>query len=362
MAKERFVYRGSQRTVESVVKKSKSGGDLYDSYLVSEAQMFKPKEGENVVRIMPPSWKDTEKYGDGWEVGIYLHYNVGPDDGSYLCLDKMKGEPCPVCDARSQSRSEEEKDALRPSFRCLAWVIDRDNEKAGPLVWSMPITLFKDINARSIDKKSNLPILIDDPEEGFDIAFNREGTDMRTKYTAVEVLRDASPLHDDERLQERWLNYITQLTLPDLLNFYSPEHIEKVLFGRADRRSTETEETVSERPARSRREAPVEETEDPSPRRGRRAEAEPETEDPRGERVSRRRALLDDPQDSEPETPRRGTRAAPKGDLDDEIPFEETEEGTERPSRRASEAAGEGSPVEQARDRLKRLKPRGRAS
>lgn len=330
MAKDRFVYRGKDRTVESVVRKSKQGGGLYDSYLKSEFNMFKPKEGENNVRIMPPTWEDTEKYGDGWEIGVYLHYSVGPDNGAYLCLDKMNGEVCPICEARRNTRDEEEQDQLKPSYRCLCWVIDRDNEKAGPSVWGMPMTLFRDINSRSVDKKSNTPILIDDPEEGYDIVFNREGTDMRTKYTAVEVLREASPIHDDERLQARWLEYVQANPLPDCLVLYDAEHIEKVLFGKVSRKdeSAEAEAPASLRSSRRGQAEPEAEVEPEQPsRRSLRAgrnEVEPEA----ASSTSRRRALLS----------------------------EDTEE--EAPSGAEETAAESDSPVAQARRSLDRLKTR----
>ena len=347
MAKTRFVYRGGDRTVESVVRKSKQAGSLYDSYLSSEVQFFKVKEGESTVRILPPTWEDTEKWGDGWEVGVYLHYNVGPDNGAYLCLDKMKGESCPVCEARRQTNDEDEADQLKPSYRTLCWVIDRDNEKAGPMVWSMPITLFKDINARSVDKKTNTPILIDDPEEGYDVVFSRAGTDKKTKYSAVEVLREPTPLHDDEKLQQRWLDYVTEHPLPDVLTFFDAEHIEKVLFGKAERKPAEEAEdetpipTTRRRLAAAQAEEVVEEDAEPTPRRANlsRRQSEPE------------------PEEVEPEpTPRVSRRSALLAEVEEEPPFEE--EAEETPRNRAGAGAGRGSVVEQARRSLERLKPR----
>jgi hypothetical protein len=312
MAKARksgFKYRGSDRTVESVARRSKQAGGAYDSYLQSSLTMYKVKEGENCVRILPPTWDDTEAWGDSWEIGIHIHYDVGPDKGAYLCLDKMRGEPCAVCDVRRDAADGDEADALRPGWRALCWVIDRDNEKAGPQVWSMPITIFREINLRSIDKKSNLPILVDHPEEGFDIIFSREGTGLRTKYSAIEIDRDPTPLHEDEDVQDRWLDYVSDHPLPDVLQFYESAHIEKVLFGRAERRSDEDEddqEDQEERRSEGRRR---------SSRRSRQAqEDEPEVDE-----------------DEEEETPRRSRRRSRKieEELDDDIPFDEASEESE---------------------------------
>ena len=362
--KSKFVYRGDKRTVESVVRKSKQAGGLYDSYLASDVQMYKSKEGEACVRILPPTWEDTEKWGDGWEIGVYIHYSVGPDNGTYLCLDKMKGEPCPVCEARRTITDQDEADQLKPGYRTLAWVIDRDNEKAGPMIWSMPITMFKEINARSIDKKTNAPILVDDPEEGYDIVFNRAGTTKtNTKYSAVEVTREPSPLHDDEKLQARWLEYITEHPLPDVLNFYDAEHIEKVLFGKTDRRKDEeevTEETET-RPSRRGRAEPVEEVveEIEAPRGSRRAgRAEPEAED-RPTRSSRSAFAAEEVEEPPfEENPRQARRRA----LLDEGEAPEEGETRTRPRTRPAEAVEEPSPVQAARRSLERLKPTGRRS
>lgn len=358
MAKARFVYKGKDRSVESVVRKSKAGGGLYDSYLSGDIPMIKIKEGEACIRILPPTWTDVEKYGDGWEIGIYLHYNVGPDNGAYLCLNKMTNEACPVCEARRDAVDGDEADKLKPSYRVLAWAVDRDNEKAGPQVWSLPVTLFKDIMARSIDKKTNTPILIDDPEEGYDIIFNRAGTDLRTKYTAVEVSREPSPLHDDQKKQDAWLEYITENPLPDILQFFEAAQIEKVLFGKAQRPARDTDdETVSERPSRSRRSAEPDPEEEPeTPRRGRRSEPEPEPEDDAPpSRSERRRALLSEETDPEPEpeTPRRGARRTE--------PEPEPEEEPETPRNRRRGAAEEPAPVARARASLERLKPQTRS-
>jgi hypothetical protein len=366
--KSKFVYHGNKRTVESVVRKSKQAGGLYDSYLASDVQMYKSKEGEACVRILPPTWEDVEKWGDGWEIGVYIHYSVGPDNGTYLCLDKMKGEPCPVCEARRTITDQDEADQLKPGYRTLAWVIDRDNEKAGPMIWSMPITMFKEINARSIDKKTNAPILVDDPEEGYDIVFNRAGTTKtNTKYSAVEVTREPSPLHDDEKLQARWLEYITEHPLPDVLNFYDAEHIEKVLFGKTDRRKDEeevTEETET-RPSRRGRAEPVEDEAEektgPAMRNAHRAtRAEPEAEDrpTRGGRHSRGGAAEETEEPPFEENPRAARRRA----LLDEGDAPEEGETRTRPRASPPEDEGEPSPVQAARRSLERLKPRGRGS
>jgi hypothetical protein len=346
MAKaSKFVYRGRERSVEEVARRSRQSSGSYDGILVGEIPRLKVKEGECTFRILPPTWKDTEKWGLGWEVGIWVHRKVGPDEGTFLCLDKMKGEPCPICEARRDG-DEEERDALKMNWRALCWAIDRDNEKAGPQIWEMPPTLFRDINARSIDKKSGDVICIDDPEEGYDILFNREGNDIKTKYTAVEVSRDATPIHESEKTQDRWLEYIQEHSLPDILNFQDSEYIEKVLTGKISKKKDgdeDEEEAAPRRSSRHRSEPEEEEESEAKLPRSRRHVAEAEEEDPTGEV-------------EEDKKPTRRSRAEP----------EETEEQADPPPRRSRRGAvaeaEEELPEESktARKGLERLRPGAR--
>lgn len=330
-----FKYRGGTRTVETITRNSQQSGGLYDSYLKQGIQMYKAKEGDCTVRILPGSWEDTEKWGAGWEISIWVHFGIGSDESSFLCLDKMLGKECPICEARHETSDEDEQSSLKPSLRALCWVIDRDNEKAGPMLWSMPNSLFREINLRSIEKKTNTPILIDHPEEGFDLMFTRTGTGLKTKYTGVEIERDSSPVHDDQKLQKRWLDYIEDNPLPEVLNYYEPAYLEKVLRGKVDRRTRdEDEDAPPTRVRRTREPEPEDEDEAPPPRSGRRSREtpedapepeaparssrrsrEPEEEEPPFDAdppktVSRRRALLDEEDEADGDTLERSTTVA----------------------------------------------------
>ena len=59
MAVKGFVYRGEDRTVEDVDRRSKMKSGLYDSVVMEGVPTFKPREGENTIRILPGTWKDT---------------------------------------------------------------------------------------------------------------------------------------------------------------------------------------------------------------------------------------------------------------------------------------------------------------
>src|SRR3569623_1541869 len=127
-----FKYSGRDRTIDDLNTQMRNSG--YDTFLKSNAKQFKPKEGEICVRIMPPTWNDIDRWGKYWSITTFLHYSVGPDNGMYLCPDKMNGNPCPVCDARLEALAAddgEEADKFRAGEAPLCYVIDRNDEKAG---------------------------------------------------------------------------------------------------------------------------------------------------------------------------------------------------------------------------------------
>lgn len=406
-----FQYGGRQRRTEDVVRRSKGGGN-YDSIFKPDYPVFKPKEGENSVRILPPSWlkfdkkgqviedEAYEKWGGHWDLRVFVHFGIGADEATYICNAKMNDEPCAPCDARRDAEDDDERKQFRWSERSVCWVIDRADEKAGPQVWGMPASLSRDIYGRSVDKKTGAMIYIDDPEEGYDIDFIREGTDVKTKYTGVDVARKASPISSNEKQQDRWLDYITEHPLPDVLNFFEPEYIEKVLLGKVDKSKNEEEEVEDDpKPARGgRRAQPAdeEEVDDPPPRRGGRAAApveEDEDDAPppkRGGGVARNRPAAEPVEDEDdappprrgsaarsrpapaeededdPPPPRRGARAKPVEE--DEIPSEDEDGPPPRSSKNGRRVVphddeddvdpdtGELTPTQQAKKQLGRLK------
>lgn len=341
-----FKYHGHKRTIEDINRYAKEGGGAYDNFLSADVTAFKGKEGDSEIRILPPTWmgddKLMDKWGKSWALSIYVHYNVG--SGSYLCRRKMNGDDdeCPICNMQSQAADEEEARQLQPSRRRLCYVIERGNEKAGPQVWAMPNSVFTDIMNDSQDKKRGTPLLIDHPDEGYDIELGREGTKLNTRWKAT-VVRDPSPIAESEKQQDRWLDYVEKHPLTDLLVFHEPDYIEKAMRGgrkndtddeedkspRARRRGDEEEaEPATKSSRRSRRDEPEEE-EDTSPRARSRSE-EPDEEEDRPVRRSRR-SKEEEPEDNSDEEETSPRRKRPLRDDDNG-------EAEEEPTRRSRKA------------------------
>lgn len=381
-SRRKFQY--AERSEEDVRRRAKQSSSKYDSIFNKNVPYYTARDGENEIRIVPwidqghPDFKALtaeDAWDNHWGISVMIHRNVGPLKGTYLCLDKMKGEPCPICEVW---KAEDAKD-LGLSDRVLAWIIDRKNEKAGPQLFNMPLQVSKDISLASDQRGGKGVLRIDSIDEGHDIFFDKEGKDIGTRYKQIEVVKDPSYLHDNEDKQNDWLDFIMDNCLPDLLNYYEADYLEKLLSGQiekddddegSERGSDRGSSRSSRRPSRdddnSEREAR------PS-RRGRGEESEPEPEE-RGSRRGRepeeggreeftRPARRGREEASEPRGSRRGrgTEAeepSSEGEGTDEAPERESEPRgrggrTERYRPKEDEPGDDGKEVEAARGRLR---------
>lgn len=145
---------------KSMDEMGKLGGEGY----------FKPKEGKNVVRILPP-WNDE---GVFFKKGI-IHYNVG--DNIVTCK-QMAGKTCPICDALKDLGTDIAKEAA-PKTKFYVNVIDRSNEAAGPQILALTPKQMK-----SLRKYLEDPDYGDftDPDEGRDIIIEKDSSGNMTQY------------------------------------------------------------------------------------------------------------------------------------------------------------------------------------
>jgi hypothetical protein len=218
-----FQYR--ERDPDATKKRAEQQGGDFDSIFSDVVKVFTPAEAPNNVRILPPTWPDAEHYG----YDIHVHYGIGADNQAYLCLDKMRAEACPICEERARAVKKGDEDYandLKPSRRVAVYLIDREKEKEGVLLWSMPWTVDRDISKVAQDKRSGEWYNIDNPDEGYDVFFDRDGKGQRTKYTGFQIDRRPSPLGKEE-----WLDFAVEHPIPDVLVFHDYEHILKVFGG-----------------------------------------------------------------------------------------------------------------------------------
>lgn len=237
--KSGFVYK--PRKLEDVKRRAEKPAGRFDSYFKPGFDSFRPKVGENVIRILPPTWEDShEHYG----YTIFVHSWVGPDKSTYLCPAKMKKKRCPICDAADEARKAGEDDeykALNVREQTVMWVIDRDDDDKSPQLYAVSGQMDRDILAQTISSRSGKAIMIDHPDEGYDVFIKRTGQGLKTRYVC-SIDRDKSPIDDDETQQEEILTYIKENPLPSVLKFYNEEYLEKVIAGTVEQKDDDTED------------------------------------------------------------------------------------------------------------------------
>jgi hypothetical protein len=227
-----FEYKPSDPSIASRAAQGGSGS-RFDNALDTPVGVWVPAEGKNRVRILPRTWADDEGPAH-WGYEVAIHYSIGPDKGSFLCNQAMKGDKCPVCEERARlSRLGDEEGAkeLRVSRAVVVYVVDRDKPQDSPKLWKMPMSIFRDICDLSFS--GNNVLAIDHPVEGFDIEFRRAGQGLLTKYSGLQIARDASPAMDSPDELERVLRVISENPVPKSFSWKDYDYISRVFGGAA---------------------------------------------------------------------------------------------------------------------------------
>lgn len=239
-ARPKFDYEYEPVTEETNAAVATSAGSGYDGIFQSGYTIFKPKEGQNDIRILPRTfdWKKL-KVAQHWAYPIQRHTNIGPDRAGYLCRRLMLAETCALCEERRLVGNDQDLlKQLRPTPAAVVWLIDRANEGAGPQLWAMPAQKVEvELCVRSKAKGSQPTLQITHPDEGFDISFSmkKQGKDAFPQYSAVDISRDPSPISDNPDLQRKWMQFIIEHPLDTMLRWFEDSYIFQVYAGQAEK-------------------------------------------------------------------------------------------------------------------------------
>lgn len=303
--KSGFVYK--PRTVEQVKGRASRKSGLYDSIFKQGFDTYRPKQGDNLIRYLPPTWDDSDHYG----YTAFVHRNIGPDNATYLCPRKMLNKPCPICEAQKEAKDAgegEEATALTTSERIISWVVDRDaDDPEKPLIYDTSWTQDRDIVSLCVNERTGEILMIDHPDKGYDVTIKRTGTGLRTKYFGYAISRDDCPINDSEKVQDEILEYVKDNPIPDVLNFYDYDYLAGVLSGKVAAKDEVLDKDVDEEevaPARR------------GPRRDQELDPESEIEEERHPR-GRGTAKV---QEEDEAPPRRASARRQVEEVDDEAP------------------------------------------
>lgn len=248
-------YTYERRDPEAMRRRGEGNSD-FDRIVSEKVKQWKPNDGDNRIRIIPPTWAKAEHHG----LDLKVHYGVGADRQSYLCLRGMKGEDDPIYEAYERARAElnedEENKELKEHVRNLKakprvgiYLVDRDHEKEGVQFWAMPAGLDTDIVQVMQDKRTGEVLPIDDPKKGYDVEFVKKGKGINTEYLGVAIARRSSPLHDDPDKADKWMDFAVANPIPSVLQYFPYEHIAKAFGGGGKKRRED-----DDRPSRDREE------------------------------------------------------------------------------------------------------------
>jgi len=233
----KFQYK--PRSAEQVEKRLNRTSGSFQSYLHDDYKLFKAAVGDNFIRFLPPTWDEAEH----WGYEVHVHYNVGPERASVLCLAKMYGKKCPICEEQAAARkagNEELAKELGPRMQVVSWIVNMKDTAIGPQLYSVSFRMDSDYIKLTRDRESGEIYQIDNPEEGYNVSFQREGTTQTaTKYSGFQLARKASAI------QEEWLEYIMAHPVPTTLVQRSYDEV-KALFEGNDKTDKDDEKPAEE--------------------------------------------------------------------------------------------------------------------
>lgn len=196
-----------QRIKDKLARTNLGGGGAY----------WKPKQGRNVIRILPGVGDMDDFF---WQT-VGRHY-IPDTQRNYVCPvftigDEDEDVHCPICEFVNALYNAGDKDskelAGKLRFRKQFWmnVIDRENEDKGPQIYTPGVTIFKMLAGLVTDPDYGE---IYDQDDGLDITITRTGTGLETEYE-LRAKRKDSPLGTSDQIDE-WLEKAIDLSVVEL--------------------------------------------------------------------------------------------------------------------------------------------------
>lgn len=169
---------------------------------------FNFSEGETRIRVLPP-WTTHGRNAYRWFNETYVHWGLPitatskKEYMSTLCPKKMLGEPCYICDERSELLKSPDPSDIELADRvvpkktrnCNILVKENDDKGTPHTVYRvarLPRDVFGNIQALFASEFG----AIDDPEIGYDIYITRTGKNIDNTTYNVRVAKDPSHIKD----------------------------------------------------------------------------------------------------------------------------------------------------------------------
>lgn len=189
-------------------------------------KLWKVLDKSHKIRLLPVHPIDNINF---YGLTVHVHTNVGVNGDQYLCLKRMKGISCPICEHQASlwdTEPEMAKD-LYPQQRYLIWMIDLSlpKDKQAAQIWSCPRTAMDDVLGVSYKKATDEILNLANIDEGIAIYFDREKTQGTTfsKYKNFQL--DDSPTS----VKDEWLDGIVSFS--EILKYATYDEIKNTFLG-----------------------------------------------------------------------------------------------------------------------------------
>jgi phage pi2 protein 07 len=229
---------------------------------IDDVKFFKPKEGKNIIDIVPyiiktkndPLVKTGDaKVGDqSYMLDLFIHSNIGPTQASIICLKETFGKPCPICEQRQAFYNEGKKDeaaVLKAKRQCFYNVRDVKNASDEIQVFNISHFLFQKELIEEAKASSDDGGIVDfvDLDDGKSISFRAAETESLINGKTVKFLEYKSFSFKDREdpLDESWVK--KAVAFDELMKLHTYDEAKKILFGDEDE-DTDSDDDEDEKP------------------------------------------------------------------------------------------------------------------
>lgn len=176
----------------------------------SRVQLWKPGLGDHRIRVLP--WPDATPEAPFKELYFYYLGNRMP-----ILAPFQFNKPDPInalIKSLYSTKKEDDKELakkLRPGMRAYAVVLDRADEKQGPIVWAFGKQAYTRMLSFFLD--ADTEEWTSPGPEGWDLKVSIiPGTGFsKTKIGPIDTAKKQSPLHTDPEQIKKWMSSIPSI-------------------------------------------------------------------------------------------------------------------------------------------------------
>lgn len=210
----------NEKEREAAIKNRNQKGGL--SYIKGNFEFYRPQDGDNQIRIVPPLAIDN--HAELWGLpNLWTYFLENRSYVSSQTFGKHQRDPISEHFFRTRKVNEKEAERFRGNKRYLMWILDTADESKLKL-WDAPPTLVDEFIGLSKDRRAGRTgqlVPLEDPEKGRIIYFTRTGSGLGTRYSGVE--RDSEAHILDEAVAEQIKPFEEIVVVP------TPEELDEIL-------------------------------------------------------------------------------------------------------------------------------------